>query len=117
MSLAAAKVCPYCGSGVALEYPDGLDLPPIRFKIFETVRRSGSRGIMPESLEEIVYADDPNGGPLGARKSIQVSISVLNKTLVSWGLRIRSGARGQPYKLERIVDPPKRVYRKQLGVF
>lgn len=106
-------ICPTCGQEAALDFPDGLELPPIRFKIFEAVRRAGPRGITPESLLNVVYGDDPNGGPLQAHKSVQVSIHKMNDKLRGWGLRIRSGARGQPYKLEKIVDPPKRVYRMQ----
>lgn len=93
----SAKRCRHCGQ---------LIFPKIRF--------GGSRGVIYKAIREseippsakdlanIVYASDPNGGPLYAVQSIQVAIHHMNKRLRPRGLEISSHSRG--YELREIAQ-------------
>ena len=62
-------------------------LPPIKRRIFDAVAKSP--GISAERLREIVWADDPNGGPED-RKCLHVHVHQLNKLLLPFGLMVRA---------------------------
>jgi hypothetical protein len=74
-------------------------LPPIKRRIFDAVAKSP--GISAERLREIVWADDPNGGPED-RKCLHVHVHQLNKLLLPFGLMVRApfGA-GAGYRIKR----------------
>lgn len=48
-------------------------------KILDSIVRAGKRGISGEQLVDIVYGDDPNGGPLTAAGCLRVLICHANK--------------------------------------
>lgn len=59
-------------------------------KILDSIVRSGKRGIDAERLADIVYDNDPSGGPLHALGSIRVLICRVNKHhLKNSGYRIK----------------------------
>jgi hypothetical protein len=78
------SICPSCGQPVIPAA--GLSLPPIKTRIFETVRRRP--GVDTESLREAVWANDPNGGPEN-RKAIHVHVNQLNRLLRRRGVVVR----------------------------
>jgi hypothetical protein len=62
-------------------------LPPIKQRILDAVRR---RPRSAEELREIVWADDPNGGPED-RRVVHVHVWQLNRLLMPYGFAIRAG--------------------------
>jgi hypothetical protein len=76
--------CPGCGRPV----PRGdLDLPHVKRRIFDLVNQRP--GISAERLCELVWADDPSGGPESGRKAIHVHVNQLNRRLASFGIAVR----------------------------
>ena len=76
-------------------------LSPQLFEIFSIISRA-KFGVTPAHLFNLVYADDPNGGPLSGRKAVQVQRVNLNKKLAPLGLHIASagsGFRDRAYEL------------------
>jgi hypothetical protein len=78
------QVCSTCGQVIV---PAGLQLPPIKKRILEMVQRRPR--IPAAALRELVWADDPNGGPENF-KTIHVHIFQLNKLLAPFGLAVRA---------------------------
>jgi hypothetical protein len=62
-------------------------------------------GITIGDLVDAVYADDPDGGPVTAPRSVNVMIHMANRQLAAQGFAIRSMwlGRGARYRLVRIV--------------
>jgi hypothetical protein len=81
--------CPCCGQPVI---PNGLKLPRVKQRIFDTVNRHP--GISAEQLVEYVWSNDPNGGPESGRKAVHVHVHGLNRLLAHQGLVIRGCVSG-----------------------
>jgi hypothetical protein len=61
-------------------------------------------GITSDRIADLIYADDPNGGPEHARRSIWVMINFANKQLAAQGYTIKStGGPGATYRLLKIA--------------
>jgi hypothetical protein len=89
------KTCKCCGQPIVpAQHPY---LPPIKRKIFDTVRRCP--GITAEDLRCVVWADDPDGGPED-RKVLHVHVSQLNHLLAPLGLIVR--AQGGGYQIRSV---------------
>jgi len=84
----AAALCPCCGQPIV---PAGLALPPTKQRILDTVRRRP--GVTAEELREIVWADDPAGGPED-RKVLYVHVHQLNRLIAPLGVAVRGGTGG-----------------------
>lgn len=73
-------------------------LPKIRGKsgkILDAVARAGKAGIPSDRLLDLLYADDADGGPLCAMKSMHTLISYSNRRyLLSAGYRIQGERTG-----------------------
>jgi hypothetical protein len=89
------NICPTCGQPIA---PTGLPLSPIKARILALVQRRP--GIDAQTLRELIWANDPNGGPENA-KAIHVHVNQLNRILASQGIRIR-GSHGGGYRLQKL---------------
>jgi hypothetical protein len=76
--------CPGCGRPLPR---DNLGLPHIKRRIYELVSRHP--GISAEHLCELVWADDPSGGPESGRKAIHVHVNQLNRRLAVFGIAVR----------------------------
>jgi hypothetical protein len=63
-------------------------------------------GILIQDLAGLVYADDPNGGPLTATRSLNVLAHHANKQLRAQGYQIESSwlGRGARYRIVRLVS-------------
>jgi hypothetical protein len=62
-------------------------------------------GLTINNLVDLVYGDDPNGGPLTAPRSLNVLAHRANKQLRAQGYQIKSAwlGRGAIYQLVRIA--------------
>ncbi len=100
-------ICPCCGHRVIDEMlPEGLQLSNLQRRIFSIVQRAGPSGIPADVLVERVYANDPNGGPLTARRSVYVTICKLNSKLLDYKMVLRANGGGHgsfgEYVLKRL---------------
>ena len=77
-------------------------MPPIKRRIFEAVQHRP--GVSADALREIVWADDPNGGPED-RKVLHVHIHQLNRLLTPFGVEVRApfGA-GAGYRIQKVMQ-------------
>jgi hypothetical protein len=64
-------------------------------------------GITIGDLVDAVYADDPDGGPVTAPRSVNAMIHMANRQLAAQGHQIRpmSLGRGARYRLVRMIAP------------
>lgn len=112
-------VCPFCGQVMGgnediyvlrderkvFRAGEWVYLSPMQFKIFETLLHLPN-GRTINQLMNMLYAADPNGGPVHARKNVQVFIDQANKKLVYTGLAIlsaRKHVRYEPFRLIRLT--------------
>lgn len=95
--------CPLCeGTGKSLERSP-VPLTNMQFRIFKIVRGS-PHGIEGRRLIDRVYADQRDGGPDFASRSVHVQICKMNGRLKAVGLQIKATARGRGgvYRLGRV---------------
>jgi hypothetical protein len=95
------SVCPVCSR----PYPPRLKVNgPVRQRVVEIVADHPD-GIPIRELCNLVYSDDPNGGPLTAQRSINVIVHRANAQLAAQGYQIRARwrGRGSVYELIKIV--------------
>lgn len=87
------------------ELPEfGKVLPRNQFMIFERLHRSRGMFVPTDHLINRLYADDIDGGPLDARKTISVLICYLRKRLPpGWAIE---NVWGRGY---RLVEPPRQL--------
>lgn len=95
--------CPCCGqtTSVAPAVVRAL-LAPIERRVYDAIVRYPLR-YTSTSLANIVYADDPNGGPESGKNVMCVTVNHINKKFKRFGWRIvamRPGSRGG-YKLTK----------------
>ena len=95
MTSSAIVHCPTCGQPVI---SPNIPLPPIKFRIFDLVRRHP--GINAETLRSLLWASDPSGGPED-RKVLHVHINQLNHRLAFHGICVR-GSRSFGYRVQKI---------------
>ena len=93
----AMAVCAHCRQPIGRT---GLYMAPIKRRILDAMRRHPN--IAADALRSIVWADDPNGGPLDP-KVLHVHINQLNKLLAPYGYEISAGRSRSGYRL-RIRD-------------
>jgi hypothetical protein len=91
--------CPCCGTPVnALPLEQAmLSLTPLMQRIVRQVERRP--GISRAALADAVYADDPDGGPMWAEKTVSVTIAQQRDKLAAAGWQLVSRPRGA-YRLE-----------------
>ena len=85
--------CPGCGRPMPR---DDIALPPVKRRIYDIVSRHP--GISADQLCELVWADDPGGGPESGRKVIHVHVNQLNHRLAPFGVVVR-GSLAAGYQL------------------
>ena len=107
------KVCQCCGQTLPPEplALKGLKLNGNRLEIYKRVLKAGRHGVTSLSLFEMLYGDDPDGGPLSTRNIISVYVCQLNHRLVPLGQKIVSEGRVGPhiYARYRIENVPARA--------
>lgn len=97
------KCCETCGQILPETEFDGLKLHPNQQRLFDIVKRAGSGGILSTDLFDLLYRDDPNGGPDTGMQTLYTRISLLNVKLRRFGYVIRApgGSGPQAYSLRR----------------
>jgi hypothetical protein len=99
--------CSACGQALPLPFDIGIELSPRRRELLEIVYRAGRYGIATERVIELLYGNDPNGGPENARKTVHIRVCQLNKLLAPRGWRIYGrGAHNGFYILEKLIATP-----------
>ncbi len=101
------RCCPYCKQTMPLSFKIEANLPPAWRAMLDIIYRAGEHGISTDRLVNLVYSDDPNGGPDNAVKSIHVRICRMNKRLrpLGWLINGRGDHTGV-YVLERLRVTP-----------
>lgn len=81
-------------------------LTSFRQKIVDTVIKAGEHGITTNKLVNIMYADDINGGPDTAVKSIHTTVCKINKILKQHDFQIKSerGRNNYGYKIMKTLE-------------
>ena len=94
--------CKACGHPLPDDFVPGLRLVGMQKRILEIVSKRTPAGVSARELVDLVYQDDPNGGPEAADVSVKTTICRLNKTLKEHGLRItgKRGSRSLGYILQ-----------------
>ncbi|RUW41514.1 hypothetical protein EOA37_09640 [Mesorhizobium sp. M2A.F.Ca.ET.015.02.1.1] len=98
------SVCPCCGSTIpdrvipASELGAHLGNNNILARVVALMARSPGAWFSFDAIVDTVYRDDPNGGPLSARGSVQVSICRNRRRLNALGWDI-VGRTGSGYRL------------------
>ena len=96
------RLCPTCRR----PFPPHLVVHgPVRQRIVDLIANRPD-GITRGELLDLVYADDPNGGPDNPN-TISVLIKHANKELAAQGFRIEPAwlGRGARYRLVRVAEP------------
>ena len=91
--LAGIKCCPGCGRPLPR---DDLVLPPVKRRIYDIVSRRP--GIAAERLRELVWSNDPAGGPED-RKVLHVHVCQLNQLLAPYRIEVR-GSVSRGYRVQ-----------------
>lgn len=91
--------CPCCGKPINGAAPiDSLvtaRLSPEQLRIIDALASAYPRGITRRVLADIVFADDPNGGPDSAENQMSVQMHWMRPTLrqLGWTVGVRKGSR------------------------
>jgi hypothetical protein len=77
-------------------------LTPLQRRVFTAIQRAGPAGVPASQLMDIVYADDPTGGPVSTN-IISVVANQMKPRLIPFGVQLRGkrGAGGY-YVLEKL---------------
>ncbi len=92
------STCPCCGQSLeggapakALEF---VPLSPRKRRVIEVLAKAHPRRIPIHDLSDLVYSDDPNGGPDDAPAVLRTTICHINRTLAAYGWRISGSRKG-----------------------
>lgn len=79
--------CPHCGHPMP---PDEIvaSLAGKQRAIYQVIARAGSLGISTTEIIDVVYANDPNGGPTW--NAVSATVSIINRKIGRFGLAIKS---------------------------
>jgi hypothetical protein len=93
--------CPTCGKEITGPVPIGI----VAETFPETMKRiifalAGGRRLSRAALADMIYDDDPQGGPLTAESVVATTISIHRKTLAEYGWQITSEFGRKGYRLQ-----------------
>ena len=88
-----SKVCPCCGQTLPAD-PPTIRLSPQQTLIFNRVVQAGAHGVSRNVLLDLMYRDDPAGGPLTFDKVLHVQVCQINRKLKALGKKIKSTGLG-----------------------
>jgi DNA-binding response OmpR family regulator len=77
-------------------------------RLVDVIAEHSGDALTIKQLVDLVYADDPNGGPLSAQRSLNVIAHHANKQLATQGYQIRATHRGAGARYE-LVPLEKRI--------
>ncbi len=100
------SACVCCGYDPELKDPEHIGrvarLSTLELRLFDIFCRRFGRYVEADTLAYLLYADDPNGGPITANEVIGVTVSRLRKKLLPFGLTI-DGMMGRGSSGRRLV--------------
>ncbi|RVD44634.1 helix-turn-helix domain-containing protein [Mesorhizobium sp. M4A.F.Ca.ET.020.02.1.1] len=100
------SACVCCGFDPELKDPEAIAraarLSSFEHRLFEIFRRRFGRYVEADQIAYLLYADDPNGGPLFAKEVIGVTVGRLRKKLKPYGLTI-DGMMGRGSSGRRLI--------------
>lgn len=97
------KTCECCGHPLPDDSVLGA-LTPLQRRVFTAIKRAGRAGIPSRELMDIVYANDPTGGP-ASTNIIAVVARQMKDRLAPFGLTLRGRVgRGGYYTLETLGE-------------
>ena len=85
----AMIVCPCCAGRGEVADVSPIHLTPTERRIVAAVERAAHIGIETRDLVDLLYKDEPTGGPERADLVVRVQICRLNKKLAAIGRRVR----------------------------
>ena len=103
--------CPCCGSqiddpSIAMEHLAGVALTPSQREILQIIVKSHPRPVSTDAMIDLIYGDDPEGGPPFVRNVIAQQISRIRPVVRKYGWMIPTSRSGQGraglYRLEKI---------------
>lgn len=89
--------CPVCGNpiaGVPVEALEHVHLTRMQRKIVAALTSIYPRTVPLAQLADLVWADDPTGGPESATNNLSVHFAKMNPTLKRFGWRVGAKMRG-----------------------
>ena len=90
-----AWTCPCCGSAGTRPDPkavvDAIKMSPTQRRIADLLASRFGRPVLCEHVADVVYADDPDGGPDGGIRVISAHISKIRRRIAKHGLSIDCG--------------------------
>lgn len=102
------QVCETCGHPVV-----GAEVETVlmgkQLRLFQIIDRAGAAGISSLNVMGVLYADEPDGGPLDTN-IISAHAHAANKKLAPLGLRLSS--RRGPWSLWRVMAIPEAAERR-----
>lgn len=100
------SACVCCGYDPELKDPEQIAraarLSSFEFRLFDIFRRRFGRYVEADQIAYLLYADDPNGGPITANYVIGVTVSRLRRKLQPFGLTI-DGMMGRGSSGRRLI--------------
>jgi hypothetical protein len=91
--------CPHCGQRMLMRH--GEHLPPKCADIFDMIEHAGERGVAPQVLRDVFFANRPHKA---AYTGLKTHIWQINELLASTDLRI--GMRHNRDELYRLIRRP-----------
>lgn len=84
-----SEVCKCCGQTLPEKVALGIKLAPGEQLIVDSVVKAGQHGLHSDRLFNILYGDDPNGGPSTGINTLHVRVWHLNRKLRTVGYTIK----------------------------
>ena len=89
----AAFECPCCGAPMLIRPPRDVlrfaKLSPLARSVVDILARTYPRTLSADDLASLVYSDDPDGGPLGAGRSIACDHGSLQRRACAARMEVR----------------------------
>lgn len=94
MVTSSGKECPCCKQTLPDVHPLGVKLTAFQSDMVKFIRRAGPHGIDTPRLFDLLYGDDPDGGPAVGLKAVKALAYYTNRRLAAVGKEIRSTGAG-----------------------
>lgn len=85
----SVKICECCGQEIRTDIDLGVKLSRGDRTIVNAVHKAGKNGILTPRLFDILYSDDPDGGPETGMKTLHTRVHLLNRKIKPAGYYIR----------------------------
>jgi len=93
-------LCKTCGHPIIADEV-GIVLTPLQRRIFNIVKAAGTAGLTARDIVEMVYSNDPAGGPISPNV-ISVVCNQMNKRLAQFSLAVKGTPHRGGFTLQRL---------------